>query len=60
MHVKKGKEVLLKCDYYIEKQYEDGGKIFYRIILGNADCVGDFQRLKPTIEDGYMAMIKGL
>lgn len=56
----KGKEVALECDYYIEKQYEDNGQIFYRVIVSDAKCVDGFQLLKPTIEDGYMAIIKGL
>lgn len=56
----KGQEVVLKCDYYIEKQYENNGKIFYRVIISDPDCGDGFQALKPTIEDGYMAIIKGL
>lgn len=56
----KGQEVVLKCDYYIEKQYENNGKIFYRVIISDPDCKDGFQVLKPTIEDGYMAIIKGL
>lgn len=57
---KKGEEAKLTCGYYIEKQFEKGGEIYYRVLLQDKLCAGSFDLLEPTIEDGYMSVIKGL
>lgn len=55
----KGKENLIPCGYYIEKQYVEDAKMYYRVLLEDADGAEGFEVLKPAIEDGYMAVIKG-
>lgn len=54
----KGRETEISCDYFIEKQYEKNGKIYYRVLLSEKECAEGFEQLEPTIEDGYMAVIK--
>ena len=43
-----------KHSYFIEKQYEKNGKIWYRILSATEN---DFMPAEPTIEDGYTAVI---
>ena len=33
--------------------------MYYRVLLEDVDGAEGFEVLKPTIEDGYMAVIKG-
>lgn len=55
---KKGEEKDIEGAYFIEKQYEQQGEIFYRV-LTNSGQEG-MTPLPPNIEDGYMCMIKGI
>lgn len=58
---KKGEETKLPAGYFIEKQYEKAGEVYYRVLLAErGDLAGTFEILEPTIEDGYMAAIKGI
>lgn len=53
----KGEEGKIPCNYLIEKQYTKNGVIYDRVLLEEA--VAGFERLTSTVEDGYMAVIKG-
>lgn len=55
----KGEENRLQCDYLIEKQFVRDGKICYRILAEQEHGIMGFEKTEPTIEDGYMAVIKG-
>ncbi|MCM1245757.1 MAG: ATP-binding cassette domain-containing protein [Roseburia sp.] len=57
---RKGEEEKLTSDYFIEKQYEKDGDIYYRVIVNDRNEADMFEALEPTIEDGYMAIIKKL
>ncbi len=57
---KKGEESKISGDFYIEKQYEEQGQIFYRVLVSGEQNEMDFSYMEPTIEDGYMMTIKGL
>lgn len=57
---KKGEELALCCDYFVEKQYEKNGEIYYRILIQDKSCAGSHEILEPTVEDGYMITIKDL
>lgn len=57
---KKGEESALSCDYFIEKQYEKNDQIYYRVLIQDPACADSYEVLEPTIEDGYMIMIKDL
>lgn len=56
----KGKEDTIPCKYFIEKQYEKNGCIYYRVLLSEDVDEEIFEQMEPTIEDGYMAVVKGL
>lgn len=46
----------LHVPYYVEREYEKNDQIFCRVIVsGNADIA----KTEPTIEDGYMCLLKG-
>ena len=53
---KRGDEQQIDGRYFIEKQYEEDGEIYYRI-LTNEDC-GVLTSVSPVLEDGYMCVIK--
>lgn len=56
----RGREKELTCRYFIEKQFKRDGKIYYRLLAeGGMEAYG-FEPLEATVEDGYMAAIKGL
>nr|MBP3599118.1 ATP-binding cassette domain-containing protein [Eubacterium sp.] len=57
---KKGEESKISGDFYIEKQYEEQGQIFYRVLVSGEQDEMEFPYMEPTIEDGYMMTIKGL
>ncbi len=48
----------LEENYFLEKQYEYGGEVCYRIL--SQENQREMQSVEPTLEDGYMCMIKGL
>lgn len=56
----KDEETKFSGKYFIEKQYEKDGKIYYRVLLQNPMDAEGMEMLEPTIEDGYMAIIKDL
>ena len=43
-------------EYFIEKQYEEDGEIYYRILTNEASEV--LTPAAPALEDGYMCVIK--
>lgn len=45
-----------KC--FLEKQFQYKGEIYYRIL--SSENQSELQMLEPTLEDGYMCIIKGL
>ncbi len=47
----------IDSDYYIEREYDNNGQIYFRILC--ADNL-NYKRLDPTIEDGYLCVIKGI
>lgn len=55
---KKGDEKQINGKYFIEKQYEEDGEIYYRI-LTNEDCKV-LMPVSPVLEDGYMCVIKAI
>lgn len=57
---KKNDEEKFAGNYFIEKQFEKNGEIYYRVLLQDNKDSDGFEQMEPTIEDGYMAMIKGL
>ncbi len=57
---KKGAESRLTGAYFIEKQFEREDGIYYRVLVGDRSIGGSYDVLDPTIEDGYMAVIKGI
>lgn len=54
----KGKESGISCAYYIEKQYQKDGMVYYRILLEKADGAQGYEVQEATVEDGYMIAIK--
>lgn len=52
-----GAEHNLSGNYMAEKQYEKDGNIYYRLL---AEPGKNLPTLEPTIEDGYMCIIKGI
>lgn len=50
------KEHVLVGHYFLEKQYEYQGDIFYRVLTSENDSNMEIQ--EPTLEDGYMCIIK--
>ena len=44
-------------DWYIEKNFVRDGKIFFRILSNKKE---EYKSLEPTIEDGYMCIVKGI
>ncbi len=55
---KKGMEQEIEGNYFIEKQYEENGEIYYRVLTGQSCSV--LNPLSPSLEDGYMCVIKEL
>ena len=55
---KKGEENTLGDSCFIEKQYEQEGEVFYRVLTNNSH--EGMTPLPPNMEDGYMCMIKGI
>ena len=53
---KKGDEQQIPGKYFIEKQYEEDGEIYYRILTNEACEV--LTPVSPVLEDGYMCVIK--
>ena len=53
---KKGDEQQIHGEYFIEKQYEEDGEIYYRILTNEASEV--LMPATPALEDGYMCVIK--
>lgn len=53
---KKGAEREISGKYYIEKQYEENGEIYYRILAEEESRV--LTPVTPNMEDGYMCIIK--
>ncbi len=53
---KKGDEQQIHGKYFIEKQYEEDGEIYYRILTNEACEV--LTPVSPVLEDGYMCVIK--
>lgn len=47
----------LEGKFFIEKQYEKEGVIYYRILAGNSYGM---KEVTPTLEDGYMCIIKNI
>jgi len=52
-----GMEREFSDNYMAEKQYEKNGTIYYRLLAKSGKTL---PTLEPTIEDGYMCMIKGI
>jgi ABC-2 type transport system ATP-binding protein len=48
----------LKKEHFIEKQYEEAGEIYYRILAREEE--DGLKALPPTLEDGYMCVIKNV
>lgn len=55
---RKGEEEKIEGKYFLEKQYEEQGEIWYRILVSDAGC--GLKASPPTLEDGYMCIIKGI
>ncbi len=55
---KKGMEKDIEGTYFIEKQYEEKGEIYYRVLAQKKCSV--LEPLPPNLEDGYMCVIKGI
>lgn len=54
---KKGEEKNIPGEYIIEKQYELQGEIYYRVLSLEQT---NKKPLTPTLEDGYMCIVKGM
>lgn len=55
---RKGEEGKIEGKYFLEKQYEERGETWYRILVSDGKC--GLETLSPTLEDGYMCIIKGI
>lgn len=55
---RKGEEEKIEGKYFLEKQYEEQGEIWYRILV--SDAGRGLKASPPTLEDGYMCIIKGI
>lgn len=51
------KDSLLQTDVFIEKEFEENGQKKYRI-LSSREC--DMESKPPTIEDGYLCILKNI
>ena len=56
---KKNDESALSGKYFVSKQFEKEGEVYFRILL-QEDAPEGYEQLEPTIEDGYLMLIKGL
>lgn len=56
--VEKNRVADISGHHFIEKQFSRDGKIYYRVLSGTKDDSVFMEPLEPTIEDGYMALIK--
>lgn len=56
--VEKSRVADISGHHFIEKQFSRDGKIYYRVLSGMKDDSVFMEPLEPTIEDGYMALIK--
>lgn len=46
----------LQTHYYVEREYEKNNRIFCRVIVSEDTNI---TKVEPTIEDGYMCLLKG-
>lgn len=46
----------LQVPYYVEREYEKNDQVFCRVIVSRDT---NFAKMEPTIEDGYMCLLKG-
>lgn len=53
---RKEREQEISGEHYIEKQYEENGEIYYRILAKESCSV--LTPITPNLEDGYMCIIK--
>lgn len=47
----------INTDFYVEKSFIRDGKTFLRILSNKQE---EYKSLEPTIEDGYMCIVKGI
>lgn len=52
---KRDNQAMLKGNYVIEKQYEENHEIYYRVLAKESTSL---EALEPTLEDGYMCLMK--
>lgn len=53
----KGEEEQIQGEYVLERRYESKGRVHHRILTSESP---DMKPMEPSLEDGYMCIIKGI